>query len=167
MGTSTLDIERSPARYAKVSKVRYGCHRRGRLWEDWQQEAITGQVVTLVCPFPAVSVDKIPATYFLDSALTELTVISTKLGESMVVTILIDSIQLICPALSYTPLVNDVNRLLDAAERKQAILVQYTTDVTEWHHLCFIEETVQKKDRCIQALTALLLERRLNEGMAF
>lgn len=171
--SSTFDIERSQARYAKVSKVRYGCHRRGRLWEDWQHDATAGLPIILLSPFPGVtgcpasSVDKIPAKYFLDRGLTELTLLSTKLGESMMITILIDSIQLICPAIAFSPLADEVNRLLSAAEKKQAVLVQYVTEATEWHHLCFIEGSVHKKDRCIQALTALLLEKRLNHGTAF
>merc|ERR1719375_1356112 len=82
--TSTIDVERSQARYSNlvVHSSRSRLQKRSKVWEDWLRAATAGRNVTLLSGFSeetpraradgssAASVRRCPARYFLDRALT-------------------------------------------------------------------------------------------------
>lgn len=188
---TTIDVERSQARYSNlvVHSSRARMQRRSKVWEDWLLAATAGRNITLLTGFPdetprdkidgkdGKAVKRIPARYFLDRALTRISILPveqagesapTNLGSS-VDNILVDSIQVICTATDFTLFADQVETQLDEAERRRAILLQYLKDEPKGQRkrVCFLETSPQDKDRFVQALTALWLEKRNDSSMWF
>lgn len=184
---TTIDVERSQARYSNL--VVHSSHarlqRRSKCWEDWLRAATAGRNVMLLSggfpeqtpsqlkegalETPRTACEKVPARYFLDRALTRISIMPVEqAGESLASrasladTILVDSIQVICTATDFKLFADHVEFQLDDAERRRAVLIQYLTEVQpkQRRRACFLEATPQDKDRFVQAMTALWLEKR-------
>lgn len=174
--STTIDVERSHARYSKivVHSTRARTQRRSKAWEDWLRGATTGRGITLLVGLdeasegetPAV-LKKIPAMYHLDRALTKLSILPANGVDIPAITILVDNIQVICPATDFMLFFDQVDEKLDASEKGRAVLLQYVTEDTERKGVCFLEESEPAKDRFVQALTALWLEKRNDHSMWF
>eukprot|EP00747_Dinoflagellata_sp_TGD_P182587 gnl/TRDRNA2_/TRDRNA2_36893_c0_seq1.p1 gnl/TRDRNA2_/TRDRNA2_36893_c0~~gnl/TRDRNA2_/TRDRNA2_36893_c0_seq1.p1 ORF type:complete len:280 (-),score=55.41 gnl/TRDRNA2_/TRDRNA2_36893_c0_seq1:68-907(-) len=176
----TIDHDRSQARYSKivVHSSRARTQRRTKAWEDWLRGATAGRTVTLLSGVqsprqqapnteePKQSCSKIPATYSLDRALTKLSIVPNE-PDSSAISLLIDNIQVICPASDFMLYFDKVDASLDESEKARAVLLQYVTEDTERKRLCFLEESETAKDRFVQALTALWLEKRNDHSMWF
>lgn len=173
--SSTVDAERSHSRYSKimVHSSRARTQRRSKAWEDWLRAATAGRAITLLNGLAedseqqASSLDRIPAMYHLDRPLTKLSVLPSNAAESAAITIMIDSIQVICPAADFMLFFDQVDAKLDESEKSRAVLLQYTTDETERKRVCFLEESEAARERFVQALTALWLEKRNDHSMWF
>jgi len=180
----TMDVERSHARYSKivVHSTRARTQRRSKAWEEWLRAATAGRAIVLLIGIPdsdtPLSVcSKLPAMYYLDRALTKLTILPAESREDesnpnesntkSVITILVDNIQVICPATDFMLFFDQVEAQLDESEQRRAVLLQYTTEDTERKRVCFLEESEHAKDRFVQALTALWLEKRNGHSMWF
>lgn len=174
--TNTIDTGRSQARYSKVvvlsTKAR--TQRRPRAWEEWIRAAAAGRAVTLVEGVGDLDQSavfaKLPAMYYVDRALTKLSVLPAAVaGETQApaITVVLERIQVICPASDLILLVDQVDDKLDASEKVRAVFVQYGTDDDTRRRVCFLEESQSAQERCIQALTALWLERRNDHSMWF
>lgn len=179
---TTIDIERSQARYSKivVHSARARTQRRSKAWEDWLRGATTGRPVTLLVgqrgtprtegssPQPAKPPGgKVSATYFLDRALTKLSIFPEDPTQAQAVSLLVDNIQVICPASDFMFFFDQMEARLDDSEKARAVLLQYVTEDTERKRLCFLEESENAKDKFVQALTALWLEKRNDHSMWF
>merc|ERR1719231_1506160 len=79
----------------------------------------------------------------------------------------VDNIQVVCPLTDFMLLSDVVEAQLDESERARAALVQYLAENGESQRVCFLEESENAKDRCVQALTALWLEKRNDHSMWF
>jgi len=173
--SSTVDAERSHSRYSKimVHSTRARTQRRSKVWEDWLRAATAGRAITLLNGLAEDSenqasvLEKIPAMYHLDRPLTKLSFLPANGAEVPAITILVDSIQVICPATDFMLFYDQVDAKLDESEKSRAVLLQYTTDDTERKRVCFLEESVAAKERFVQALTALWLEKRNDHSMWF
>jgi hypothetical protein len=173
---STIDHERSHARYSKivVHSTRARTQKRSKVWEDWLRAATVGCSITLLngitedAEDEVLTMQKVPAMYHLDErALSKLSILPAK-GEAMsAITILIDSIQVICPATDFMLFFEQVGSKLDESEKTRAVLLQYVTEDSERRRVCFLEESESAKDRFVQALTALWLEKRNDHSMWF
>lgn len=192
---TTIDIERSQARYSNlvVHSSRARLQRRSKVWEDWLRVAEAGRAITLLTGFPEETprpgdegkealpwvCKRTPAKYFLDRALTRILIVAEdEMADKNVPTtetwndaILVDSIQVICTATDFTLFAEQIETQLDDSERRRAILVQYMKEEppmkAEKRRICFLELTSQDKDRFVQALTALWLEKRNDSSMWF
>jgi len=179
---NTFDVERSHTRYSKiiVHSTRARTQRRSKAWEDWLRGATAGRAVTLLSGFGStprnngeaegvdvVPCSKVPATYFLDRGLTKLSVLPTDAHASEAIMLLVDNIQVICPASDFMLFFDQIQARLDESEKARAVLLQYVTEDTERKRLCFLEESEAAKDRFVQALTALWLEKRNDHSMWF
>lgn len=178
----TMDVERSHARYSKivVHSTRARTQRRSKAWEEWLRAATAGRAIVLLIGIPdsetPLSVcTKLPAMYYLDRALTKLTILpaesrdidSNESNTKSVITISVDNIQVICPATDFMLFFDQVEAQLDESEQRRAVLLQYTTEDTERKRVCFLEDSEHAKDRFVQALTALWLEKRNGHSMWF
>lgn len=187
---STIDVERSHSRYSKivVHSTRARTQRRSKAWEDWLRAATTGRSVTLLMgtDFQSESSagtkdmhvqalreapSKVQAMYYLDRELSKLSILSTdsESGESAMqpITIMVDNIQVICPLTDFMLLADVVEAQLDEGERARAALLQFKTEGNTQKRVCFLEESESAKDRFVQALTALWLEKRNDHSMWF
>lgn len=172
---STIDVERSDARYSKivVHSTRARTQKRSKAWEDWLRAANAGRSITLLSGIAGVSDDKAPnlqkiqAMYYLDRALTKLSILPSNGIKIPQITIVVDNIQVICPATDFMLLLDHVDTKLDELEKNRAVLLQYVTEDTERKRICFLEESEAGKDRFVQALTALWLEKRNDHSMWF
>lgn len=181
--TSTVDADRSQARYSKivVHSTRARTQRRSKAWEEWLRAATAGREITLLVGegFQTTRIDitkeallngcqKINAKYCLDRGLTKLTIMPVDPGANCKpVAILVDNIQVVCPLTDFMLLSDVVEAQLDESERSRAALVQYLAESGESQRVCFLEESENAKDRCVQALTALWLEKRNDHSMWF
>lgn len=183
---STVDVERSQARYSKivVHSSRARTQRRSKAWEDWLRSATVGRSVVLVTgvgfytPRAGTKKDnllvgedmadceKVAGSYYLDRGLTKLSIIPAADGTEPV-EILVDNIQVVCPLTDFIMLAESMEAGLDESERSRAALVQYLSEDNVSKRVCFLEESENAKDRCIQALTALWLEKRNDHSMWF
>jgi len=179
----TVDAERSQARYSKIvaHSTRAPTHRRSKLWEDCLRAAIAGRNVMLLSgvlttPRHEDSDDswcvckKIPAKYYLDRGLTKISVLPLEANENAqfaAIVVLIENIQVICPAIDCMPSFDQVEHELDELERARAVLLQYTADGPQRRRLCFLEESVNAKDRFVQALTSVWHETRNDHSTWF
>lgn len=181
---NTFDVERSHTRYSKiiVHSTRARTQRRSKAWEDWLRGATAGRAVTLLSGFGSTPrsgangdtegeefspCSKVAATYFLDRGLTKLSVLPTDAHASEAIMLLVDNIQVICPASDFMLFFDQIQARLDESEKARAVLLQYVTEDTERKRLCFLEESEAAKDRFVQALTALWLEKRNDHSMWF
>lgn len=174
---STIDHERSHARYSKivVHSTRARTQKRSKVWEDWLRAATEGCAITLLNGIAEdleddiLTLKKVPATYQLDErALSKLSILPANSDDlSSAITILIDSIQVICPATDFMLFFEQVGSKLDESEKNRAVLLQYVTEDTERRRVCFLEESEPAKERFVQALTALWLEKRNDHSMWF
>jgi len=185
---TTVDAERSHSRYSKivVHSTRARTQRQSKAWEDWLRAATTGRAVTLLMgtgfqgesgegakdrPVSPEPPTKIQAMYYLDRALTKLSILPTNpgSGESVTqpVTILVDNIQVICPLTDFMVMAEVLESQLDEGERARAALLQFKTEGSEQKRVCFLEESQDAKERFVQALTALWLEKRNDHSMWF
>lgn len=170
----TIDMERSQARYAKIAahSTRARTQRRTKVWEEWLREAAVGQPVTILTGIdssdesPAGCV-RTPARYTVDKSLTTLSFVPADDGDEPVSRIPVDNIQVICPAMDFMLFVDKVEGELDEKEKSRAVLVQYVTADTERKRVCFLAHSETEKDRFVQALTALWLEKRNDHSMWF
>jgi len=118
------------------------------------------------------SCSKVSATYRLDSSLTKLSITANQSIEAASpvppIGVCIDSIQVICPATDFMLFFDQVQAQLDDTEQKRAILLQYQpANDSQRKRICFLEESEHAKDRFVQALTALWLEKRSDHSMWF
>ena len=192
---STIDTERSHARYSKivVHGARSRAQRRSRAWEEWLRGALAGRPVTLLKEVEdhvlggsaddtlKPKSERISATYRLDRGLSTLSfdVAAPPLKEAdsggsvehiiqPVVSLLIDNIQVICPASDFVFFFDQMETKLDETEKSRAVLLQYKIDDsgTQRKRLCFLEESSSAKEKFVQALTALWLDKRNQAGGA-
>lgn len=196
----TIDIERSHARYSKivVHSSRARTQRRSKSWEDWIRVANAGRAVTLLSGVSQAgdadagavagegagagegaeaggggakgSVARIPAMYHLDRTLCRLSILPVEGVDIMPIPIMVDSIQVICPASDFGLLFDQVDTSLSEAEKGRAVMIQYVTDAedtTGRKRVCILVETEVEKDCFIKALTALWLEKRNDHSMWF
>lgn len=172
----TIDVERSHARYSKIvgHSMRAKMQRRSKAWEDWLRAAVAGRSITLLSGFTQateraaeVAVERIAAWYALDRTLTKLSILPDRDVEMSPIPIMVDNIQVICPAGDFLLLLDQVDSLLDDSEKSRAVLLQYVTEDSERRRICFLEESVEAKDHCVQALTSLWLEKRNEHSMWF
>lgn len=185
---STIDLERSDARYSKivVHSTRTRTQRRSKVWEDWLRDATTGRSVTLLQGMPSLGLgndipeqkatsqqetpgcQKIAAMYYLDRALTRMSIRPNgDPAHKHAVRLLVDNIQVICPISDFKLFVDQAENALDDSEKARAILLQYLTEDSERRRVCFLEESEQAKERFVQVLTALWLEKRNDHSMWF
>jgi hypothetical protein len=188
---STIDEERSHSRYSKivVHSTRARTQRRSKAWEEWLRAATAGRSVTLLLgtglqtprssgkaheAMETASYTKVEAMYYLDRALTKLSILPSESssGEASPIppiTIMVDNIQVICPLTDFMLLSEVVEAQLDEGERSRAALLQYQAEaeVSKQKRVCFLEESENAKDRFVQALTALWLEKRNDHSMWF
>lgn len=185
---STIDAERSHSRYSKivVHSTRARTQKRSKAWEEWLRAATTGRSVTLLmgagfesdssegpkgAKVSLGSPSKVQAMFYIDRALSKLSILpaaSQSDGSAVQpITILVDNIQVICPLMDFMLLADVVENQLDEGERARAALLQFKTDGTEQKRVCFLEESESAKDRFVQALTALWLEKRNDHSMWF
>lgn len=188
--STTIDVERSQARYSNivVHSSRARLQRRSKVWEEWLKAATAGRNITLLSGFdveqtprpdsqlPGQNCQRIPARFFMDRALTRISVLPVHQSSGdgapqdfspLEESILVDSIQVICTATDFMLFADQVESELDESERRRAILLQYMKDKGERRRVCFLEATPQDKDRFVQALTALWLEKRNDSSKWF
>lgn len=189
--SSTVDVERSHSRYSKivVHSTKARSQRRTKTWEEWLRAATGGRSVTLLMGFQdpldrgtddTASLDpprKVSAMYHLDRALSKITIVPADpdSGESAVppITILVNQIQVICPITDFMLFTDTVEaqlmltRMLDEGDAARAALLQFKAEGDEQKRVCFLEESESAKDRFVQALTALWLEKRNEHSMWF
>jgi len=179
----TVDVERSQARYSTivVHSSRARTQRRSKAWDDWLRAAAAGRNIMLLSGVHATPdheagdesvriCNKIPAMYYLDRGLTKLSVFPIEAKEntdSGVITVLVDNIQVICPAIDCMSSFDYVEQQLDESERERAVFLQYSAEDAKGRRLCFLEESEHAMDRFVQALTALWLEKRNDHSMWF
>lgn len=189
--SNTVDHERSQARYSKivVHSSRARTQRRSKAWEEWLRAATAGRKVTVLVgagfnstqPGAAQNAlpgdcEKVSAKYRLDRGLTKISIVPSascpedeedNTSALTPVTILVDNIQVVCALTEFMLLSEVMEAQLDDSERSRAVLVQYLSEGNESKRVCFLEESENAKDRCIQALTALWLEKSQNHSMWF
>lgn len=186
--SQTVDVERSQARYTNivVHSTRARTQRRAQTWDQWLRAATAGRPITLLTSFDrvkredtgtdeekdvaaAVTCSKVAATYRLDSSLTKFSISAVEAASSAVapIGIPIDSIQVICPATDFMLFFDQVEAQLDELEQKRAVMLQYQAPEGQRMRICFLEESEHAKDRFVQALTALWLEKRSDHSMWF
>lgn len=185
---TTIDVERSQARYSNivVQRSHARLQRRSKVWEDWLHAATAGRAVTLLTGLledtprmgqdgeaPKFVCKRIEGKYFLDRALTRISILplETQIEEASTLagTILVDNVQVICTATDFVLFADQIEAQLDETERSRAVLLQYVKEEpkAQRKRICFLEATPQDKDRFVQALTALWLEKRNDHSMWF
>lgn len=184
---STIDADRSHARYSKIvmHSSRARTQRRSKAWEEWLRAATAGRKVVLLSgggfssPRSSPTVTdalledcrKVSATYCVDRGLTKLSIIPSEAGPGEKLppktAILVNNIQVVCPLTDFMLLSDVVESQLNDSERARAAYIQYLTEDNKSKHICFLEESENAKERCIQALTALWLEKRNDHSMWF
>lgn len=181
---TTFDMERSHARYSNnvVHSTRARTQRRSEAWDDWLRAATMGRYVELLgglveAPNEQLSgITRTPATYFIDQSLTTMSIRVNdegegegKEGKHVSTSIPIDHIQLICPAMDFMLLQEQINSQLDEIDRGRAVLMEYTLEETTpfRRRVCFLERSVSDRDHFVQALTSLWLEKRNDHSMWF
>lgn len=185
---STADNERSHTRYAKLvlHSTRARTQRRSKAWEDWLRGATAGRPITLLLGLKTPrrpenpgdrsrseeassgECTKVAATYYLDRALTKVSIsVTNEKTEPEVSSFMVDNIQVICPASDFMLFFDQVDAKLDESERARAVLIQYVTEDTERKRICILEATEDAKDKFVQSLTALWLEKRHEYSMWF
>jgi len=184
---STIDADRSHTRYSKIvvhSARADTRQKKSKAWEHWLRGATAGHAVTLLgledYSQPASERSdvagarnraRIPAVYFLDRSMSKISFFPTANDHCNGATVLlVNNIQVICPA-SEIMLFFDQNlaeaKLIDT-EKSRAVLLQYATeDSLERRRICFLEESENARDRFVQALTSLWLEKRNDHSMWF
>lgn len=178
----TMDEERSQKRYSNIvmHSTRARTQRRSQAWDTWLRGATSGRPITLLSNFEhaekglddegnAKACLRTPAKYRLDSTLVKLTI--TDIGgpepRDEPINIPIDNIQVICPATEFMLFFDQVEGQLDQGEKQRAVLLQYQLSDSPRARLCFLEESELAKDKFVQALTALWLEKRSDNSMWF
>jgi len=170
----TTDASRSHERYGNVivHDTRGWDLRRPKIWKSWLQYHTAGWPVTLLGPYPT-DVDyalkdfsKIPATCYFDRALTRLTVFPHKLRDSDIVLIDVDSLQVICAATDFMPVLVGAESCLDNSEKNRSVLIHFVMEETQRKRIVFIMDTEHTKARFLQALTGLWLEKRVDRSVA-
>lgn len=161
----TIDVERSSTRYAKIlgyNSPHGWVKQRSPECTGWMQNAELGQQITLLTPQPQavderlLCLENIPGMFVLDA---EATMITIHL-DSVILSIPVDKIQVICPAMDVPNISFDLERGLEEEERDKSVLIQYVGDNGERLRLCFLEESAQAKERFIQALSTIWFEKR-------
>jgi len=182
----TVDPERSDARYSKivVHSTRARTQKRSKAWEDWVRAAIAGRAVTLLretkqggdlkgdgghAQGAGPTFERVPAMYHLDRTLCRFLLLPVRGVEMSPIAITIETIQVICPASDFLLFFDQVDSVLDEAEKRRAVMIQYVTDDSagERRRICFLEESDTSKDTFVQSLTALWLEKRNDHSMWF
>jgi len=189
---NSMDLERSHARYSKIAvhSTHARTQRRSKAWEEWLKATTIGRSVILLAVTekaaggaqPALGdrvggntveaskgarCEKVPAMYSLDRSLTTLSFVPHEPSELSSTEVSIDKIQVICPVSDFMVFCDQVDTCLDEAEKARAVLLQYHADDAVRKRVCFLEESEQAKDLCVQALTTLWLEKRNNHSMWF
>jgi len=189
--STTIDIERSQARYSNlvVHSSRTRLQRKSKVWEEWLRVATAGRSITVLSDFPeetprakegeqpAIVCQRSTAKYFLDRALTRISILPMELAgdansavtQGSVHNILVENIQVICTATDFTLFADRLESQLDEAERRRAVLLQYLKEEPKGQRrrVCFLEASAQDKERFVQALTALWLEKRNHNSICF
>lgn len=176
---TTTDNDRSHARYAKLvlHSTRARTQRRSKAWEEWLRAATVGRPITLLTGFRSPraageetepTCTKVAATYFLDRGLTKVSIYPAgSSNQADAIAFMVDNIQVICPASDFMLFFDQVDTKLEESEKARAVLLQYVTEDTERRRICFLEESEEAKERFVQALTALWLEKRNEYSMWF
>lgn len=189
---TTIDIERSQARYSNlvVHSSRTRLQRKSKVWEEWLRVATAGRSITVLSDFPeetpraanegeepAFTCQRSTAKYFLDRALTRISIlpiepagdVNSAVTQGSVHNILVENIQVICTATDFTLFADRLESQLDEAERRRAVLLQYLKEEPKGQRrrVCFLEASAQDKERFVQALTALWLEKRNLNSICF
>mmetsp|Transcript_40845 Transcript_40845/g.108267 ORF Transcript_40845/g.108267 Transcript_40845/m.108267 type:complete len:261 (-) Transcript_40845:352-1134(-) len=174
---TTIDVERSQARYSKIVVHTRARTRRSKAWEQWLQGATSGREVTLLEGFdlkelsddpPPASPEvcrKVSATYQLDKALSTLSILPADDGKPIALSV--HSISVICPMSDFMIFFDRVEVHLDESEKSRAVLLQYVDGENLRRRVCFLEQSELAKEHCVQALTALWLEKRNDHSMWF
>lgn len=178
--STTFDMERSHARYSNnvVHSTRARTQRRSEAWDDWLRAATVGRFVDLLGGLVEApdeqfaGATRTPATYFIDQALTTISIRVHDEGNEakhLSTSIPIDHIQVICPAMDFMLLEEQLNAQLDATDRGRAVLLEYMSEESSplRRRICFLEATVSDRDHFVQALTSLWLEKRNDHSMWF
>lgn len=175
----TIDVERSHTRYSKivVHSSRARTQKRSKAWEDWLRAAVLGRTITLLTRLPqdglqeadanSAVVAKVSATYYLDQNLTKFSIVPVPDTALTCIPILVDSIQVICPATDFMFFFDKVEEALSDSEKQRAVLVEYISGERDRKRVCFLEESDSAKDHFVQALTSLWLEKRNDHSMWF
>jgi len=182
----TIDVERSHARYSKISVycTRARTQRRSKAWEDWVGFAVAGRAVTLLrettqaCKIQGDGgeagagkpfFERLSAMYHLDRGLSKFLILPAAGVEMSPIAINIESIQVICPASDFLLFFDQVDTVLDDSEKRRAVMIQFVTGegAGERQRACFLEESEEAKDQFVQSLTALWLEKRNDHSMWF
>jgi len=173
--STTIDVERSHARYSKivVHSTRARTQRRSKVWEDWLKGATAGRTVVLITGIQdseqntGPSIEKVPAMYYLDRSLSKLSILPANGVNARPLHILVNNIHVICAASDFMLFCDEVDDHLDDTEKARAVFLQYVTEDTERKRVCFLEDSEPARERFVQALTQLWLERRNDHSMWF
>jgi len=135
------------------------------LWEEFLLTAQGG------CPISLLeSGAKVDGSYRLDADLDVLSINpDSKVSSVAKHTCVVNRIQVICPAAEFAWIVEDIDVLasLSEADKGKAILIQYSSDDDDRARVCFLEQNSGKRDRFVQAMTALWLEKRNEQSLWF
>jgi len=170
-----IDVERSHARYSQmvVHSSRARTQKCSKAWEEWLRAAVTGRSITLLTMVPqgfqnaSVTLARVSATYYLDHNLTKFSIVPASEASLSCIPILVDSIQVVCPATDFTLFFDQMDGALNESEKNRAVLVKYGTGEWDRKRVCFLEESDLAKEQFVQALTALWLEKRNGHSMWF
>eukprot|EP00811_Abedinium_folium_P003954 NODE_13637_length_1155_cov_3.098249.p1 GENE.NODE_13637_length_1155_cov_3.098249~~NODE_13637_length_1155_cov_3.098249.p1 ORF type:complete len:278 (-),score=97.26 NODE_13637_length_1155_cov_3.098249:73-906(-) len=143
--------------------------RRAMPAEDWIVGAADGHAIELVTPCPMelqreqCTCALISSTLYIDTALLTLTVHPIELREGIGMTILVDSLEDVAALSDVAPPWEYLGRMSLADQARAVILRLVDASDGERKHICFLEGSERTKDRCIQELRVLWLEKRRSQ----
>jgi hypothetical protein len=107
--------------------------------------------------------------YYVDRSLATMSILPSNGSEQPKMEIPIALIQIICPVTDIMRLLDQLDASLQDSEIERGVLVEYYADKEKSSRLrvCFLEETPSMRDRFVQALTSLWLEKRNDHSMWF
>jgi len=152
--------------YAEAIKQLTHCQGPRRALDDWLFDAVAGRAITLLAPCPLASetnkvkLSKIPSMRYLNLSLTTLMIHPVEEDEFPSISILLDNVQAICSATE-SPLFRELEPVLDEPEKGRAVLLLHKVEGTGRSQVCFLEESERSKDRFIQELREIWIEKRM------
>lgn len=183
--TSTVDLERSHARYSKIltHSLRGEFRPRERGWENWLLCSAAGRAITLLLPQPKIgnvnsvpSYDKIRAMSYFDRHLNTLTFVPTEADKLLAIQLPVACVETFCPAAQMR---GTIGMELSKSDKLRALLIQYISPETmtgmvnisskepgggrrkrKRNRICFLVETEQAMQRFLHAFMPLWLEKR-------
>jgi len=167
------EAEKSLARYTPIV-VRNTRIRSSQGGRDWVMSAKAGRSITLLSTTgsrpqesPFSSFARVGARYSLDRGLSTFCITPSSASGLPPTQITMDKLRVICPARGFALISTQVERCLDEAEKNRAVMLEYLTEELRLERLCFLEESETARDRLVQSLTALWLEKRNSHSMWF